>query len=101
MTHDMAITDLAALGESLECGEDVDVDTIQSLISRIESAATGWSNEEGRAVYSAVESFVSSVAMAQAVVQEKLKNTKTKEKGVKGYGHLRSFQRGQKLFRKA
>ena len=101
MDSSEAIQQLARFGEAYDTGEVPSLAEIEEMMSEIQCSAERWSVADGRLVHGAVQTFISSISMAKTIVHEELRELRDKEQGVKGYGHIRSFQRGQKLFRKA
>ena len=81
--------------------ERVDAEAVAQILERIERVAPGLSPERLQTLWDALSALEERCRAHGADLQAELARVDSGRTAVRGYSHLRSFQSGQRLYRRA
>ncbi len=97
----MLVRDIAQVRTTLERGERVEPAEVGQLLARIKHEAPKMDMEAMKQLKDDIDVIEGLVREAANGIAEELKSIQSTREAHHGYSHLRSYQTGQKLYRKA
>jgi len=100
MNTKTALTEINAICHALSAGDDPDIQRFHELNEQILALIPQVSLDQATALSGGIDRLKGAMRLKMSLIQDELSTLGNKRRAMSGYGHLRSDQTAQRLFKK-